>query len=48
MRWSGFDGATNVALLTDAGFDVVDSAAPDIVEPDGETICPLWFAAQRR
>jgi SAM-dependent methyltransferase len=47
MRWSGFDGTTNVRLLTEAGFSMIESAAPDLHEPEGETICPLWFAAAR-
>ena len=47
MRWSGFNGTTNIRLLTEAGFSVIESAAPDLLEPEGETICPLWFAAVR-
>ena len=48
MRWSGFDDATNRALLSDAGFTVVEAEAIDHVEPDGTTIRPLWFLAQVR
>ncbi len=47
MRWSGFDGATNLRLLTEAGFTVIESAALDLREPEGETICPMWFVARR-
>jgi SAM-dependent methyltransferase len=47
MRWSGFDGATNTRLLTEAGFSVIETAAPDLREPEGETICPMWFVARR-
>jgi len=47
MRWSGFDGATNLGLLTAAGFTIVESAAITHIEPDGSKICPMWFIAQR-
>jgi SAM-dependent methyltransferase len=47
MSWSGFDAATNLALLADAGFSVVESAVIDHLEPEGETICPLWFVARK-
>jgi SAM-dependent methyltransferase len=47
MRWSGFDTEHNVAMLTSAGFRVVDSATIELTEPDGATIRPLWFVARR-
>src|SRR5262249_53266050 len=48
MRWSGFDGATNLELLRAAGLVIVESAPIEQVEPDGAKICPMWFIAQRR
>lgn len=47
MRWSGFDADTNIALLTKAGFDLIESSVREHVEPEGQTIHPLWFAAKR-
>jgi SAM-dependent methyltransferase len=47
MRWSGFDAATNAALLDAAGFRVVESAVITQIEPEGGTIEPMWFVAQR-
>ncbi len=47
MRWSGFDGATNLGLLAAAGFVIVESAPITQVEPDGSKISPMWFVAQR-
>ncbi len=47
MRWSGFDGTTNLALLGAAGFAIVESAPIVQIEPDGSKICPMWFVAQR-
>jgi SAM-dependent methyltransferase len=47
MFWSGFDGATNVALLADAGLTVIESAVVELTEPDGTSISPLWLVAQR-
>jgi SAM-dependent methyltransferase len=46
MRWSGFDRATNLALLADAGFDVVDAEVVEQTEPDGCVIRPLVFLAK--
>ena len=45
--WSGFDCATNTALLADAGLMVVESTIVELTEPDGTTISPLWLVAQR-
>jgi len=47
MRWSGFDGATNLELLGSATFVVVESAVVEQIEPEGTKICPLWFVARR-
>jgi SAM-dependent methyltransferase len=47
MSWSGFDASTNLALLEEAGVPVIESAVFDQVEPEGETICPMWFVARR-
>lgn len=47
MRWSGFDAATNMTLLADVGLTVIESAVIDQLEPEGETICPLWFVARK-
>jgi SAM-dependent methyltransferase len=47
MRWSGFDGATNGRLLGEAGFVVVECEPITQIEPDGSTICNMWFVAQR-
>jgi SAM-dependent methyltransferase len=47
MRWSGFDGATNLALLARAGLHVVESEVIEQTEPDGSKIHPLWLVAQR-
>jgi SAM-dependent methyltransferase len=49
MHWSGFDAATNLALLEAAGFTVVESEVVEQHEPEPERciIHPLWFVAQR-
>jgi len=47
MRWSGFDGATNLELLGVAGFAILESAPIVQIEPVGSKICPMWFVAQR-
>jgi SAM-dependent methyltransferase len=47
MRWSGFDAATNVALLADAGLQVTESAVIEQTEPEGTKIYPLWLLARR-
>jgi SAM-dependent methyltransferase len=49
MSWSGFDGATNIALLEAAGLPVIESAVVEQVEPAPErcVIRPLWFVARR-
>lgn len=47
MRWSGFDMATNVALLADAGLQVVESVVIEQTEPEGTKIHPLWVVARR-
>jgi SAM-dependent methyltransferase len=47
MRWSGFDGATNLELLRSAGLVIVESLPVKQIEPEGEEICPMWFVAQR-
>ena len=47
MRWSGFDGATNIALLAGAGLHVVESEVIEQTEPEGSKIHPLWLVAQR-
>jgi len=49
MRWSGFDAATNLALLESAGLTVVESEVVEQHEPEPECciIHPLWFVAQR-
>lgn len=48
MRWSGFDDVRNRALLTEAGFTVLEAEAIDHVEPEGTKIRPLWFVARVR
>jgi SAM-dependent methyltransferase len=48
MRWSGFDGATNLELLASAGLDIVESMPIAQIEPDGSTICPMWFISRQR
>src|SRR6202011_584060 len=35
MRWSGFDGATNIALLAGAGLHIVESEVIEQTEPEG-------------
>ena len=47
MRWSGFDGATNITLLADAGLQVIESAVIEHVEPDGAKIYPMWLVSRR-
>jgi SAM-dependent methyltransferase len=47
MRWSGFDGATNLELLASAGLRIVESEPIVQIEPDGSKICPMWFISQR-
>jgi len=47
MRWSGFDGTTNLELLVSAGFAIVESAPVVQIEAEGSKICPMWFIAQR-
>jgi SAM-dependent methyltransferase len=46
MRWSGYDAATNRALLARAGFDVLDATVIEQVEPDGCVIHPLLVLAR--
>ena len=43
MRWSGFDGATNLELLREAGFTVEETEIVDQIEPEGSRINPMWF-----
>ena len=47
MRWSGFDGATNIAMIEAAGLEIVESETIDQVEPEGNSIHPLWVLARR-
>jgi SAM-dependent methyltransferase len=47
MRWSGFDGATNLELLREAGFIAEETAVVDQIEPEGSHISPMWFVAKR-
>jgi SAM-dependent methyltransferase len=46
MRWSGYDAATNRALLERAGFAVLDATVMKQVEPDGCVIHPLLVLAR--
>jgi hypothetical protein len=48
MWWSGFDGATNLELLTEAGFTVIETAVVHQIDPEGCHINPMWFVAQRK
>ena len=47
MRWSGFDGATNIALIEAAGMQIVDAETIEQIEPEGNSIHPLWVFARR-
>jgi SAM-dependent methyltransferase len=47
MRWSGYDGATNLALVEAAGLDVVETEVIHHVEPEGTNIWPRWLVARR-
>jgi hypothetical protein len=47
MRWSGFDAVHNTAMLTNAGFRVVETSVIGLTEPDGNLILPMWFVALR-
>jgi SAM-dependent methyltransferase len=47
MRWSGFDGATNIAMIEAAGMRVVESETIEQIEPGGNRIHPLWVFARR-
>ncbi len=46
MWWSGFDGATYLRLLAEAGFRVLESTVIDLTEADGGIIKPMWFIAK--
>lgn len=48
MWWSGFDGATNLKLLAEAAFLVLESTVIELDEPDGGIIEPMWFIVQRQ
>lgn len=47
MRWTGFDRATNLAMIASAGLEVAESEVIDQVEPDGTPIHPLWLVARK-
>ena len=47
MRWSGFDAVTNLGLLRQAGFDVLDTSIVDHRGPHDSTTPQLWFVAKR-
>jgi SAM-dependent methyltransferase len=47
MRWSGFDAATNIAMIEAAGMHIVESEVIEQVEPEGTRIRPLWVFARR-
>ena len=46
MRWSGFEAMTNLGLLGQAGFDVLDTSIVDHRGPHDSTTPQLWFVAQ--
>jgi SAM-dependent methyltransferase len=46
MRWSGYDESRYVVMLARAGFELVERETVELTEPDGSTICPLWFVAR--
>ena len=47
MYWSGFDAATNVQMVRNAGFDMMEE---EIIqeEEDGTTVPFLWILARKR
>ena len=47
MYWSGFDAVTNVQMVRDAGFDLMED---EIIqeEEDGTTVPFLWILARKR
>jgi SAM-dependent methyltransferase len=47
MRWSGFDAATNLAMIEAAGMEIAESEVIEQVEPEGTRIRPLWVIARR-
>jgi len=46
MFFSSYDAATNLQLLSDAGFEIVSSQEVDITEPEGPASF-LWVLARR-
>jgi SAM-dependent methyltransferase len=47
MRWSGFDGATNIALIESVGMEIIEAETIEQIEPAGNSIHPLWIFARR-
>lgn len=45
MFWSGFDADTNLQLVSDAGFDIIDAAIIPQME-EGEEVRFLWIEAE--
>lgn len=46
MYWSHFDSATNVAMIAEAGFEIV-SAQEETISEDGVPVTFLWIAARK-
>ncbi len=46
MYWSGYDAATNIRMLIDAGFEVIRAEVVPQIEPDGE-VRFLWCTTRR-
>jgi hypothetical protein len=47
MYWSGFDTATNVQMVKNAGFDIVEEEITKEKE-DGAIVPFLWILARKR
>lgn len=47
MYWSGFDKATNVGMVIEAGFDIVEEETTQ-EEEDGTIVPFLWILAKKR
>ena len=45
--FSGWDAETNIRLVREAGFTILDHGAPDMVEPGHGLVRFLWIFAQR-
>ena len=47
MYWSGFDAATNIQMVKDAGFEMIEEEVTK-EEEDGNIVPFLWILARKR